>query len=162
MSESSAGSEVEIAYSSHNAPVPQDLVNVAFALAVRVFGSIDAKDGSWRLERMPLANLFAGRSGGVLVGFKLGYAVTSERYYSWLGGVHPAFRGLGIARELMKLQHEWVAAQGFRVIETELVQDNHQMAMLNEDAGFRMAGMRFDGDRPRIVYRRFLGHEVDK
>ncbi|MGL6170424.1 MAG: GNAT family N-acetyltransferase, partial [Vibrio sp.] len=30
-----------------------------------------------------------------LVGFKIGYALDSENFYSWFGGVDPAARGCG-------------------------------------------------------------------
>jgi hypothetical protein len=42
---------------------------------------------------------------GTLVGSKLGYAETSHRYYSWLGGLHPDFRQRGIGSCLMEQQH---------------------------------------------------------
>ena len=41
---------------------------------------------------------------GRVVGFKLGFCDRPERFYSWMGGVHPDFRRRGIARELMRLQ----------------------------------------------------------
>ena len=88
----------------------------------------------------------------MLVGFKLGYAVTSERYYSWLGGVHPCYQRRGIAANLMEQQHQWVRSAGYSVIETELIQTNHAMAKLNEATGFTAAGVRFDSS-PRVIYR---------
>lgn len=58
--------------------------------------------------------------GNALVGCKLGYERQPGHYYSWLGGVHPDFRGRGIAAELMRRQHAWCAAQGYRRVRTQL------------------------------------------
>ncbi len=104
---------------------------------------------------MPELSGFVARDESEIVGFKLGYAVTSERYYSWLGGVHPAYQRRGLATQLMKRQHQWIQAEGFKVIETELIQTNHAMGKLNEASGFTTAGVRFD-TKPRLIYRRAL------
>ena len=54
----------------------------------------------------------------------------------------------------MKLQHDWVVENGFHVIETEVLQENHAMQQLNESAGFKAAGVRFDKPEARIIYRK--------
>ena len=56
----------------------------------------------------------------------------------------------------MEQQHEWVASRGYQVIETETSQVNHGMAQLNERVGFVPAGIRYDFDRPRVIYRKHL------
>ena len=47
-----------------------------------------------RLEGRPHLALLA-RDGDRLIGYKIGYAETAERFYSWVGGVHPDYRGQG-------------------------------------------------------------------
>lgn len=51
-----------------------------------------------------------------LLAFKVGYAETDESFYSWLGGVLPEARRLGLARKLLHAQEAWVIEQGFRQI----------------------------------------------
>ena len=125
-------------------------------LAEIAFGQHDARDCAWRFENMPALSLFLAWQDDTLIGFKAGYAVTSTRYYSWLGGVHPAYRQQGIAHQLMLAQHAWLAEQGFKRVETETSQTNHAMCQLNEQCGFVMIGTRFDENRPRIIFRKSL------
>ncbi len=145
---------MEVTYHSAEAPLDQSLTGELLALAQRVFGTIEEDDIRWRLANMPVLTALTARCGSELCGFKIGYAVTSRRYNSWLGGVDPEHRRLGIAAELMRRQHDWVFASGFEVIETEVLQLNHAMQQLNEASGFNAAGVRFDKSEARIIYRK--------
>jgi len=51
--------------------------------------------------------------GGKLVGFKVGYAWDKKVFYSWMGGVLPAFRRNGVAGILADVQAEWARKSGF-------------------------------------------------
>lgn len=75
-----------------------------------------------------------------LIGFKLGYAQDSSLFYSWMGAVLPAYRGLGIATELMYLQHEWCRANGFKKVETRTRNQFAGMIRLNLNSGFTIIG----------------------
>ena len=116
-------------------PITRDFADRLLDLSIAVFGDDDRLDGSWRLQNMPDLSSITARDGNQLVGFKLGYAATSKRYYSWLGGVHPEHRRRGIALALMERQHEWIKSRGYQVIETEVAQANHGMAQ--RTGGFR-------------------------
>ena len=146
---------VEVNYEQAAAPLDDALVAEILYVAGRVFEEIDSDDIRWRLAHMPALTVFAARKEDRLCGFKIGYAVTSHRYNSWLGGVDPGYRRLGIAAALMQQQHDWVFANGFEVIETEVLQLNHPMQQLNESAGFNAAGVRFDKPEARIIYRKY-------
>ncbi|HMI94703.1 MAG TPA: GNAT family N-acetyltransferase [Polyangiales bacterium] len=124
------------------APFDGALIVELEALVARVFGAFDGVDElRWKLERMPELALHAACDGDALVAFKLGYAATPVRYYSWLGGVDPRYRRQGIARRLMDAQHAWALAHGYRAIETGALVDNAAMLMLNLQVGFRVIGM---------------------
>jgi GNAT superfamily N-acetyltransferase len=97
-------------------------------------------DLDWRLARMPDATVTVARAGDALVGFKVGYAVTKTRYYSWLGGVHPDFRRQGIAAKLMDAQHTWVREAGYSAVETATTPENRTMLALNLRHGFTVIG----------------------
>ena len=77
-------------------PLSARLTDEILVVGRLVFGNLDETDVLWRLLNMPDLSVFSARLGYELVGFKIGYAVTSKRYYSWLGGVIPAHRRLGI------------------------------------------------------------------
>lgn len=102
---------MRLTYIQDETPVAESLVVELLHLSLTVFGSEDRLDGTWRIQHMPDFSSFSARGGEALIGFKLGYALTSKRYYSWLGGVHPEFQRDGVARELMQRQHSWIASR---------------------------------------------------
>ncbi|MBU2704488.1 GNAT family N-acetyltransferase [Zooshikella marina] len=53
------------------------------------------------------------------VAFKLGYALDDDRFYSWLEGVIPAYRELGIGTDLLVQQEAWALNQGYSVLEVK-------------------------------------------
>lgn len=77
---------------------------------------------------------------GNVVGCKLGYERKPGHYYSWLGGVHPDSRGRGMAAELMRRQHAWCRAQGYRRIRTQTYNRWRAMLLLNLRHGFDIIG----------------------
>ncbi|MBK8202802.1 MAG: GNAT family N-acetyltransferase [Bdellovibrionales bacterium] len=74
------------------------------------------------------------------VGFKLGYEQDSQEFYSWLGGVVPEFRGIGIASDLMKSQHDWCRKQGYKRVQTKTQNHFREMFILNLKHGFEVIG----------------------
>ncbi len=72
------------------------------------------------------------------VGFKIGYERDQNEFYSWLGGVLPEYRGLGVARELMLTQHEWCRKQGYSKISTKTQNRFQSMLILNIKNGFEI------------------------
>ena len=45
---------------------------------------------------------FVSMEDNVVTGFKFGYEIEEGIFYSWLGGVHPAYQKRGIASQLMQ------------------------------------------------------------
>ncbi|TGE07911.1 GNAT family N-acetyltransferase [Hymenobacter fodinae] len=75
-----------------------------------------------------------------LVGCKVGYERKPGHYYSWLGGVATAFRGQGIAAELMREQHAWCQQHGYQRIRTQTYNQWRAMLLLNLRMGFDIVG----------------------
>ena len=147
---------VKIAYTLHQAPFDESLLHEVTQLAREVFGDASL-DVAWRLGVMPNATAVLARDvAGRLVGFKLGYAMTESKYYSWLGGVHVAARGGGVARQLMRRQHRWLAECGCRLVETSTDQGNLAMARVNLQEGFRVCGRRSSPGRVKVLYLKSL------
>lgn len=65
---------------------------------------------------------------GELAGFKLGYGLDDTTFYSWLGGVLPDFRKLGLAKAMLQAQETWASSKGYQTIEVKT--QNRYGAML--------------------------------
>jgi GNAT superfamily N-acetyltransferase len=137
-------------------PFDSALIEEIFASSAAVFEGIEREYVTWRLSHMPDVSVFRADVEEQLVGFKIGYATARRKYYSWLGGVHPAFRGRGIASELMLRQHRWLAERGYSTVETAANQENHAMAQLNLRHGFSICGVRVAASRTQILYSKAL------
>ena len=129
-------------------------------LTKRVFG--EAADESWldslkwRLERMPDVSVFVTEADSRWIGFKAGYAIAQDRYYSWLGGVDPEFRKQGIAKEMMRSQHNWLLSSRFQLLETHVEQDNEAMVRLNINNGLSVTGLFMKSGKPYFVMQKRL------
>lgn len=119
-----------------------------------------AIDLRWRLSRMPDASVFvaqdADQHGARLIGFKAGYALTEQRYYSWLGGVHPEGRRQGIATRLAQAQHHWLAGRRYTTVETASRADNSEMARLNLALGFLVEGSKNEPPGMKVLWAKRL------
>jgi GNAT superfamily N-acetyltransferase len=63
--------------------------------------------------------LLIAKIEGEVAGFKLGYQTADDVFYSWLGGVSPDYRGLGLAKSLLEYQERWASEQGYNRIEVK-------------------------------------------
>lgn len=92
-----------------------------------------------------------------VVAFKLGYELDPGTFYSWLGAVRPDYRRLGIASELMRAQHDWCRAHGYKKIETKSQNCFREMMMLNLKFGFTIIGTHLsERDRIKIIFEKTL------
>ncbi|MCC2678540.1 MAG: hypothetical protein K0R29_1116 [Pseudobdellovibrio sp.] len=92
-----------------------------------------------------------------LIGFKLGYGKDGDTFYSWVGCVHPEFRELGIAGELMGMQHKECVNANYKKIETRTRNEFTSMLRLNLKNGFKITGTLFsDSGKMNIVMEKLL------
>ncbi|MGD8112405.1 GNAT family N-acetyltransferase [Vibrio sp. TRT 21S02] len=56
---------------------------------------------------------------GQLLGFKIGYQLDEETFYSWFGGVAPAARNKGIAQLLLDEQESSLRKQGYQAVKVK-------------------------------------------
>lgn len=123
----------------------------------QVFGSYDKQKFIERFDYFTKFTLIMAYKEGHPVGFKFGYAQTKDLFYSWTGGVIPEFRNNGIARELMRLQHDWCLDNDFKMIETRSRNKFPEMLLLNIKSGFKIMGTFTDTDgAPKIIFRKEL------
>src|SRR5207247_8995421 len=65
-----------------------------------------------------------------IIGFKLGYAIDANVFYSWIGGVKENYRNNGVANELMNQQHNWCRQNGFQIIRTKTMRSEEHTSEL--------------------------------
>lgn len=74
------------------------------------------------------------------IGYKVGFERSKRIYYSWIGGIHPDHRCQGVAKNLMKLQHEHAKELGYKVVCTQTDNSFKEMLILNLKSGFDIKG----------------------
>ncbi|MBT3586548.1 MAG: GNAT family N-acetyltransferase [Halobacteriovoraceae bacterium] len=79
-------------------------------------------------------------SDGELCGYKIGYERRLCHFYSWLGGVAPAYRKQGIAGQLMAQQHAYIKQNGYKNVRTQTGNEYRSMLLLNIKNGFDIIG----------------------
>ncbi len=149
----------EIGYRLDLPPFSTRVIDELQALNAELFDSVAPQYVSWHMSNMPDVSAFLALSADKIVGFKVGYAMSQRKYYSWLGGVDAAFRRRGIASTLMDQQHRWIATRGYTVVETSANQENVAMAQVNLQHGFQVCGMRVEATRTQVLYSKALGAE---
>ena len=127
------------------------------SLAVEIFGSFDEEGFDNKLKNKTRFQLLTAIVEGRPVGFKLGYQIDKEIFYSWLGGVLPEVRALGIAQLLMCTQHEWCKSHGFKKVQTKTKNKWRSMIILNLKNGFEIVGTYTDDKgEPKLVLEKTL------
>ncbi|MFD3445870.1 GNAT family N-acetyltransferase [Microbacteriaceae bacterium 4G12] len=92
-----------------------------------------------------------------VVGYKIGYRKKQHCFYSWLGAVHPNYRGKGIASHLMEMQHDWCVKHHYQVIQTKTKNKWRNMLILNLKHGFDIIGTYTDEKgEPKIILEKRL------
>jgi ribosomal protein S18 acetylase RimI-like enzyme len=77
---------------------------------------------------------------GIPVAYKLGYWTGAEYFYSWLGGVHPAYRQRGIAKALLLEQEAQVREMGAKEIRVKSMNQYTSMLLLLISQGYEITG----------------------
>ncbi|MEZ9002976.1 GNAT family N-acetyltransferase [Vibrio splendidus] len=63
--------------------------------------------------------ILVAEEAGVLLGFKIGYELDENTFYSWFGGVSPLARNKGVAQAQLDIQEQWVKQQGYQQLKVK-------------------------------------------
>lgn len=131
---------------------------VVTSLCQQIFSDFDQAWMQSVIQAHTQLHTLIALEGDKPVAFKMGYARNCNLFYSWLGGVLPAYRRVGLGTALMKLQHEWVQSQGFARIETRTRNKFPEMIYLNLKMGFQIVGCQSDSGAagPKIIMEKRL------
>jgi GNAT superfamily N-acetyltransferase len=137
--------------------IPGPVIEEISGLMVDCFGEAPQPNFSERVAEKLRPMVLIACVDGEAVGFKLGYEKNREEFFSWLGGVRTAFRRNGIARDLLRAQHQWCAERGYRAVLTESANEYRAMLMLDLSEGFEIEGTRTYPERGlRVLMRKRL------
>jgi len=137
--------------------IPASVIEEISGLMVACFGEGPQPDFAQRIAEKLRPMALIARVDGQAVGFKLGYEKNREEFFSWLGGVIETHRRKGIARELLRRQHEWCRDRGYQAVVTESANEYRTMIILNLSEGFEIVGTRNNPERGlRVLMRKRL------
>ncbi|MBV2129675.1 GNAT family N-acetyltransferase [Arsukibacterium indicum] len=91
---------------------------------------------------------------GKLVGYKVGYQLTEDTFYSWLGGVIPEYRKQGVATLLLNYQEEWARNLGYKQIKVKSMNRFPGMLIMLISNGYKIVGIDKSacGSEDKIVF----------
>ncbi len=122
-------------------PEPQFTELIGLLATVFTNQTTDAiRDDLLATANYPVLLVQLAYSANRIIGCKLGYEREPGLFYSWLGCVDSNFRGHGIAAELMRQQHDWCRAQGYKTVQTKTYNQWRSMLLLNIRSGFAIVG----------------------
>ncbi len=104
-------------------------------------------------DRVP--HLLIAKRKGQPLGFKAGYPISPETFYSWLGGVIPSERRGGVARALLAAQESWVRTAGFQKIEVKSMNRYPAMIQFLIRHGYQITGVEWEERGPGELKIRF-------
>lgn len=78
------------------------------------------------------------------VGFIIGFELMPSTYYSWLCGVLPDARRLGIATQLIQAQCSWATDHGYQMMRFECQNQHRPMLHVAITEGYDLVGIRWD------------------
>jgi GNAT superfamily N-acetyltransferase len=141
-------------------PKPSD--NSAFYIGFRkLHAETFGEESTFRMEEelptMRSCNLWIAHSCNEVLGFKLGYEMEIDEYYSWRGAVSKDHKRKGIGSALMIAQHDWCKEYGYKRIQTRTRNKWREMLILNLKHGFRITGTLLDEqERLKIILEKDL------
>ncbi len=111
-----------------------DILKGIMQLHRNIFG--DSEDLVSKMKSKPHLLVQTAMAGERVIGYKMGYPLDDDTFYSWLGGVDPEYRENGIASMLMEKQHEYLTEMGFKMVRTKTMNKWRGMLILNIKHGF--------------------------
>ncbi|UPW18167.1 GNAT family N-acetyltransferase [Agarivorans sp. TSD2052] len=90
--------------------------------------------------------ILIARDNNQPIAYKLGYPLNAQAFYSWLGGVVPAYRKQGIASALREQQEQWALTEGYQQISVKSMNRYPAMLRLLIASGYQIVGYENNGN----------------
>ncbi len=135
----------------------EDVLEQLHAVCYSIFDYHNEETFDQRLSEKAMPCTILCYKESELIGFKLGYQLDPNTFYSWMGGVKPAFRERGIAKKLADMQLQWAKARGFIKIRTKSKNQFKPMMIFNLKQGFDIVGTEPGyQDQVKIIFEKTL------
>ncbi|WP_139684793.1 GNAT family N-acetyltransferase [Vibrio tasmaniensis] len=82
--------------------------------------------------------ILVAEEANVLLGFKIGYELNSNTFYSWFGGVSPFARNKGVAQAQLDVQELWAQERGYEHLKVKSRNQFPAMLCLLLKNGYRI------------------------
>lgn len=115
-------------------------LNVLAPLVQKTLGLANKANIESELRRHTNHHVLIAFIDNQAVGFKIGFEDGDGVFKSWLSGVAPDYRGIGIATDLMRRQHEWCRKSGYTKVTSAIENRFREMIILSLKLGFQIAG----------------------
>ncbi|MCB9838815.1 MAG: GNAT family N-acetyltransferase [Phycisphaeraceae bacterium] len=111
-----------------------------------------------RLRNRIATLVLVARIDNVAVGFFIGFELRPGVYFSWVTGVFPDARRMGIATQLMCAAAEWAKAEGYQTIRFECTNKHRPMLHFGIAQEYDIVGIRYDGElhENMLIFERSL------
>lgn len=104
---------MSISYLEFNEMPDNKILDGMIKLHSSIFGESD--ELAERMKKKSGLRIDLAIDGDKIVGYKIGYALNDDKFYSWLGGVDAEYRKQGIGNTLMEKQHRFLKECGYKV-----------------------------------------------
>jgi predicted GNAT family acetyltransferase len=128
------GKQLSFDYSIFNSLPDDEVLFGIIDLHKNIFGTSDNLIN--KMGSKPKLLVITAMDGTKVIGYKIGYELDNNKFYSWLGGVDTNYRKHGIASELMEKQHQYLKENGYSVVQTKTMNKWRSMLVLNIKNGF--------------------------
>ncbi len=116
-----------------------------------------------RLESRMHPLFMVARIDNEAVGFYVGMELKPAIHFSWLCGVMPDARRMGVATVLMRDAMGWAQSRGYSGLRFECTNDKRPMLHFGISQGFNIIGLRWDEERLQnlLIFERNLAEPID-
>ena len=96
------------------------------------------------------------------VGFMAGMELKPSVFFSWLVGVLPDARRMGVATQLMTAAEDWAREREYRAVRFESGNRHRAMLHFGVAAGYDVIGLRWDVDRSEnlVIFEKAIGDAI--
>jgi len=145
--------------------IKEDSLNEAYEVSLKIpeFSSpYKIDEYQQRLNKKNHLVLIAfDNSDRKVVGFKVGYELSPDIFYSWMGAVLPEYRRHGIAESLADYQEDWACKRHYKIIQMKTREKHKAMIAFSLRRGFIIKS-RINNQSPaetRLIMEKLLSNK---